>query len=168
LGLKWEDVDLEGGKLSVRRTLSETKERGHIFEPPKNGKGRNVKLSARAIGALKRHKAAQNVERLQVGTLWQDNGLVFPSQRGTTMSAKNLTARSFKPLLERVGLPRSVRLHDLRHTCATILLKAGQHPKFVQELLGHANISITLDTYSHVLPGMGDGLADAMDDALGS
>jgi integrase len=84
------------------------------------------------------------------------------------MSAKNLTARSFKPLLDRAGLPRSVRLHDLRHTCATILLKAGQHPKFVQELLGHANISITLDTYSHVLPGMGDGLADAMDDALGS
>lgn len=60
-----------------------------------------------------------------------------------------------------------MRLHDLRHTCATILLKMGQHPKFVQELLGHANISITLDTYSHVLPGMGDGLAEAMDDALG-
>jgi len=82
------------------------------------------------------------------------------------MSAKNLTARSFKPLLERAGLPRSVRLHDLRHTCATLLLKAGQHPTFVQELLGHLNISITLDTYSHVLPGMGDELADAMDNAL--
>ena len=168
LGLKWEDVDLEGGKLSVRRTLSETKERGHIFEPPKNGKGRNVKLSKRAVAALRRHKVAQNAERLRVGTLWQDSGLVFPSQRGTTMSAKNLTARSFKPLLQHASIPRSVRLHDLRHTCATILLKAGQHPKFVQELLGHANISITLDTYSHVLPGMSDGLADAMDDALGS
>ncbi len=60
-----------------------------------------------------------------------------------------------------------MRLHDLCHTCATILLKAGQHPKFVQGLLGHANISITLDTYSHVLPGMGDRLADAMDEALG-
>ncbi len=83
------------------------------------------------------------------------------------MNAKNLTARHFKPILERAGLPRSVRLHDLRHTCATILLKIRQHPKFVQELLGHANISITLDTYSHVLPGMGDRLADAMDEALG-
>ena len=62
------------------------------------------------------------------------------------MSARNLTARSFKPILERAGLPRSVRLHDLRHTCATILLKAGKHPKFVQELLGHATISQTLDT----------------------
>ena len=83
------------------------------------------------------------------------------------MSARNLTARSFKPILERAGLPRSVRLHDLRHTCATILLKAGQHPKFVQELLGHVTISQTLDTYTHVLPGMGDRLADAMDNALG-
>ena len=61
-----------------------------------------------------------------------------------------------------------VRFHDLRHTCATLLFKAGQHPKTVQELLGHSSISITLDTYSHVLPGMGDGPADAMDDALGS
>jgi integrase len=61
----------------------------------------------------------------------------------------------------------NIRLHDLRHTCATTLLKLGQHPKFVQELLGHATISQTLDTYSHVLPGMGDGLADATDDALG-
>jgi site-specific recombinase XerD len=82
------------------------------------------------------------------------------------MNARNLTARSFKPILERAELPRSVRLHDLRHTCATVLLKRGQHPKFVQELLGHATISQTLDTYSHVLPGMGDELADAMDDAL--
>lgn len=83
------------------------------------------------------------------------------------MRAKNFTARYFKPILERAGLPHSVRLHALRHTCATILLKLGQHPKFVQELLGHANISITLDTYSHVLPDMSDGLANAMDEALG-
>jgi integrase len=77
------------------------------------------------------------------------------------MNARNLTARSFKPILERARLP-SIRLHDLRHTCATTLLMLGQHPKFVQELLGHATISQTLDTYSHVLPGMGNGLADAM------
>ncbi len=74
--------------------------------------------------------------------------------------------RHFLPPLERAGPPR-VRLHDLRHTCATILLRMGQHPKYVQELLGHANISITLDVYSHVLPEMGHGLADAMDGALG-
>ncbi len=81
------------------------------------------------------------------------------------MSASNAVNRHFKPLLKRAGLP-SIRLHDLRHTCATLLLCEGVHPKLVQELLGHANISITLDTYSHVLPGMGDQTATAMESAL--
>ena len=167
LGLKWEDVDLEAGTPQVRRTLSESRERGHIFEPPKNGKGRNVKLTARAKAALKAHRKRQLEERLHKGSgLWENHGLIFPNQLGKTMNARNLTARSFKPILKRAGLPEAVRVHDLRHTCATILLKLGQHPKFVQDLLRHANIGITLDTYSHVLPGMGDGLADAMDDAL--
>ncbi len=74
-------------------------------------------------------------------------------------------ARSFKPLLKRAKLP-DIRLHDLRHTCATLLLSKGMHPKFVQELLGHATISITLDTYSHVLPNMGDQTATMMEAAL--
>jgi integrase len=77
-------------------------------------------------------------------------------------AAKNLTARSFKPLLKRSGLP-NIRLHDLRHTCATLMLCEGVHIKLVQELLGHATVSITLDTYSHLLPGMGDETACAMD-----
>ncbi len=166
LGLKWEDIDLEAGTLEVRRTLSESRERGHIFESPKSGKGRNVKLTVKVKAALKAHRKRQLEERMRMASLWEDHGLVFPNQVGKTMNARNLAARSFKPLLKRAGLPETVRVHDLRHTCATILLKVGQHPKFVQELLGHANISITLDTYSHVLPGMGDGLADAMDEAL--
>ena len=164
LGLRWDDVDLEVGTLAVRRTLSETKI-GHIFEPPKNGKGRNVRFTGSAVEALKRHRATQNEYRIRVGSLWQDQGLVFPSHKGTTMYAKNLTARSFKPLLQRAGLP-NIRLHDLRHTCATLLLAKGVHPKFVQELLGHATISITLDTYSHVLPGMGNQTVAAMEEAL--
>jgi integrase len=164
LGLKWGDVDLSAGSLAVRRTLSETRT-GHKFELPKNSKGRSGKLSQGAIEALKSHRARQNEERLKTGTMWQDNDLVFPTTIGTTMSGTNLTGRHFKPLLKRAGLP-AFRLHDLRHTCATILLMAGKHPKFVQELLGHASISITLDTYSHVIEGMDGGLADAMDDAL--
>jgi integrase len=126
-----------------------------------------VKLTAGAVEALKRHCKLQLKERIRLAGLWEDHGLVFPNRVGKSKNATALTARSFKPILKRAGLPRSVRLHDLRHTCATILLKMGQHPKFVQELLRHANIGITLDTYSHVLPGMGDGLADAMDEALG-
>jgi integrase len=72
---------------------------------------------------------------------------------------------SFKPLLKRAGLP-DIRFHDLRHTCATLLLSRGHHPKLVQELLGHASVALTLDRYSHVLPGMGDQTAAAMEAAL--
>jgi integrase len=99
-----------------------------------------------------------------MGTLWQDNSLVLPTITGTTMSATNLLGRHFKPLLKRAGLP-PIRLHDLGHTCATILRMAGKHPKYVQELLGHASISIALDTYSHAIEGMDGRLADAMDEA---
>jgi integrase len=164
LGLRWEDVDLAAGTLSVRRTLSQARI-GHMFEAPKNGNGRNVRLTSGAVEALKRHRAGQNGEQIRMGSLWQDHGLVFPSQQGTTMNASNLTARSFKSLLKRAGLP-DIRLHDLRHTCATLLLSEGVHSKFVQELLGHANISITLDTYSHVLPSMGDQTVAAMERVL--
>ena len=165
LRLKWQDVDLEARTLSVRRTLSEARS-GRFFESPKNGKGRSINLTTRATDALKRHKGAQNEERLRLGTLWRDNDLVFPSRIGTPMNARNLTARSFKPLLERAGLPKTVRLHDLRHTCATLLLGKGVHPKIVQELLGHATIAITLDTYSHVLPNIQGEAVSAMESAL--
>jgi integrase len=166
LGLRWDDVDFSGdtATLQVRRTLSETRT-GHKFEKPKNGKGRSLKCSQKATEALRSHRTRQNEERLRLGSLWQDNGLVFPTTTGTTMSCTNLLGRHFKPLLKSADLP-AIRLHDLRHTCATILLMAGKHPKYVQELLGHANISITLDTYSHVIEGMDGGLADAMDEAL--
>jgi integrase len=164
-GLKWEDVDLEAGTLQVRRTLSEPKG-GYIFEAPKSGKGRFVRCSQRAVEALRSHRARQNEEeRLRVGPLWQDNGLVFPSGVGTPLLGGNLN-RAFKDLLNRAGLPE-IRFHDLRHTCATLLLRQGVNPKFVQELLGHADISLTLNVYSHVLPDMGDAAAGAMDAALG-
>jgi integrase len=164
LGLKWGDVDLEARTLAVRRTLSETRT-GHKFEQPKNGKGRSVKLSQRAIESLRSHRTRQNEKRLAAGSLWQDHRLVFPTTVGNTMSATNLLSRHFKPLLKRAELP-AIRLHDLRHTCASILLMAGKHPKYVQELLGHASIAITLDIYSHVIEGMDGGLADAMDEVL--
>ena len=97
--------------------------------------------------------------------LWEDNGLVFTTSVGTPLGRQELITRSFKPLLSKADLP-DIRFHDMRRTCATLLLGKGVHAKFVQELLGHATISITLDTYSHVLPGMGDAAAGAMDEAL--
>ncbi len=149
----------------MRRPLSEARS-GRFFEAPKNGKGRSIQLTRQAVGALRIQRKRHNVERLRLGTLWEDNGLVFPAQVGTPMNAKNLTARSFKPLLERAGLPRTVRVHDLRHTCATLLLGKGVHPEIVQELLGHATIAITLDTYSHMLPNMQGEAVSAMESAL--
>lgn len=165
LGLRWEDLDLSAGKLAVRRSL-DYGGKEPAFNPPKNGKGRAVKLTRRAVEAFKRHRVTQNEERLRLGALWGDHGLIFTGHAGGPMRASTLSNGPHLRLLKRAGLPERTRFHDLRHTCATLLLKKGVHPKLVQELLGHATISITLDTYSHVLPGMGDQAADAMDDAL--
>jgi integrase len=115
---------------------------------------------------LRKHRRVQLEERMRLGELFVDQGLVFTSRVGTPISRQYLITRSFKSLLKRAELP-DIRFHDWRHTCATLLLSKGVHAKFVQELLGHATISITLDTYSHVLPGMGDAAAGAMDEALG-
>ena len=101
----------------------------------------------------------------RAGSRWRENGLVFASEIGTLLNRHNLTQRSFRPLLAKAKLPQ-IRFHDLRHTSTTILLSKGVHAKFVQEMLGHATIAITLYTYSHVLPGMSDSLANAMDEAL--
>jgi integrase len=112
------------------------------------------------------HLKRQLEERLAASSLWQDHGLEFPSSVGTPLYARNLQ-RHFKTLLKRADLPETTRFHDLRHTCATLLLRQGVHAKYVQDLLGHADIALTLNIYSHVLPDMGDAAAGAMDKALG-
>jgi integrase len=128
-GLRWEDVDLEAGTLQIRRTLSEPKG-GYIFEAPKSGKGRNIRLTRKATAALREHRRRQLEERMQKAGLWREQGLVFPSAVGTPLSGGNLN-RAFKATLQRAGLPKSTRFHDLRHTCATLLLRQGVNPKFV-------------------------------------
>ena len=158
-------MDLEAEILRVRRTLSEART-GRIFEAPKSGKGRQVRLARKAAEAFRAHRRVQLEERRKLAGLWQDQGLVFTSQVGTSLSAQNLRGH-FKSLLERAGLPKSLWFHDLRQTCATLLLRQGVNPKFVQELLEHADVSLTLNVYSHVLPDMGDAAARAMDEALG-
>jgi integrase len=163
-GLKWEDFDLAAGRLSVRRTLT-TPKGGRRLGPPKRSKSRrSVKLTARAVEALTAHRERQLKEREKLAELWQDHGFVFTTQVGTPLNRHNYFRRCFKPMLEKAGLPHTVRFHDLRHTCATLLLSKNVNPKVVQELLGHANISQTMDTYSHVLPDMQERAASAMDD----
>ncbi len=149
LGLRWEDVDLQTGTLQVRRTVFN----GRI-EPPKTLKGkRSIRLTQTSITALRKHPRASE---------W-----IFSTKVGTPMSVHNLHNRSWKPLLKKTALPLDTRFHDLRHTAATLLLSRGVHPKIVQELLGHSSISITLDTYSHVLPNMQEKAVEAMEDIFG-
>ncbi len=164
LALRWTDVDLEQGVIRVSRTLSRAKS-GPRFTTPKNGKGRSLTLTKQAVEALRSHRKAQNEVRLRLGTLWEDNGLVFASETGKPLTRDFVDRRSFKPLLKRSGLPE-MKLHDLRHTCATLLLSRGVHPKYVQELLGHASIVMTLNRYSHWISSMGDQTARAMEAAL--
>lgn len=151
----------------MRRTLIRGEDgRGFVLgSSTKSGKGRRVRLSQRAVAALKDHRKRQLEERMRLAGIWSDQDLVFPNETGSIFSPSNLRQRSFMPLLRKTGLPH-IRFHDLRHTCATLLLTTGVHPKFVQELLGHSSIAITLDTYSHFLPGMGDQTARAMEDML--
>ena len=165
-GLRWEDVDLEAGKLSVRQTLT-TPKGGRRLGPPKRSKSRrSVKLTAGAVKALRDHRERQLNEREKLAELWQDHDFVFTTQVGTPLNRHNFFRRCYKPLLEEAGLPRSIRFHDLRHTCATLLLSKNVNPKIVQELLGHANISQTMDTYSHILPDMQERAVSAMDDIV--
>jgi integrase len=167
LALKWADVDLDLATVRVRRTLTRGEDgRGYVVgAATKSGKGRHVRLTPSAVEALKRHRARQAKEKLKVGGLYRDQDLVFAGEGGNPINPSNLRNRSFKPLLERAGLPR-ITFHDLRHTCASLLFQRNVHPKLVQELLGHASVAITLDTYSHMLPGMGSEAADAIESAL--
>jgi integrase len=167
LALKWADVGLERGVLRVRRTLSRT-DKTYALEEPKTKKSRRtIRLTAGAVEALKAHLSRQLDEMEGMGSLYQSGELVFATTTGTIIDPSNLRNRSFKPLLERAGL-RPIRFHDLRHTCATLLLSRNVNPKIVSEMLGHANIAITLDTYSHVLPDMQQKATQAIEEALRS
>jgi integrase len=154
LGLQWKDVDLQARTLRVRRTVF-----NGVASPPKTAAGnRTIRLTGLAVAALKEHRMCEAKQRISE---W-----VFPSRRGTPLSVQNVYSQSWKPLLKRAGLPASTRMHDLRHTCATLLLSRGVPVKVVSEMLGHASVTITLDTCSHVLPNMQEAAAKAMEDAL--
>jgi len=159
MGLKWSDVDLDAGLLQVKRSLSLTKD-GPVMVPPKTAKGsRRVALTVVAVDALRKHRSQQDSQR---GAWARDHGLIFPNDAGEPRRSRNVINTCFERVKRRGNLP-DIRFHDLRHTCAALLLTKGVHPKIVQEMLGHSSISITLDTYSHVLPNMQDEAVRAMD-----
>jgi integrase len=124
-----------------------------------------MRFSRAVLEALRSHLERQLREIDQVGDLWRENGLIFASESGEPLDRRYLTMHRFKPLLKRTGLPQ-IRFHDLRDTCATLLLTKNVNPKVVSEMLGHASIAITLDTYSHVLPNMQESAAAVMEEVL--
>ncbi len=153
LALRWQDVDWTYGRASVRQTLVRVKGQTLFREPKSPRSRRTITLPAVVLEALRTVNADQGDIRSLLGTEYADHSLVFCQPNGKPLHAHNLVQRDFRRVAKRAGLPR-IRFHDLRHTHATLLLREGVHPKVVQERLGHSQISTTLDTYSHVLPGM--------------
>lgn len=198
LGLHWRDVDLASGSISIRRTLTWTRE-GWSLNEPKTARGnRTIPIPATTAGMVREWQATQATERMAAGTAWQGSanprdGFVFTAPLGGPIERRNVVNRGFKPILtqyrqaqeqarvqadagistERIAndlgqplpvirrwidadglVPARLRMYDLRHTCATLMLLAGVNPKVVSERLGHASVVLTLDTYSHVLPNM--------------
>ena len=127
---------------------------------------RTAKLSPTALETLQKPSGAPVRREIdQAGDLWRENGLISPPNQESPQNRHYITTHRFKPLLKRAGLPQ-IRFHDLRHTCATLLLIKNINPKVVSEMLGHATIAITLETYSHVLPTMQSEAAQAIEEAL--
>jgi integrase len=167
LGLKWADVDLDAGKLSVRRSLKVTAD-GLGFGPPKNkASRRSVPLNKTAVVALKAHRKHQNEERISASR-WHDPDLVFPNRVGNPMDHNNLYYREYKPLLDRSGLrDQSFTFHSLRHTFASVLCNRDVNVKKIQSLMGHSSITQTMDTYSHLMQDIGGDVVGGLDKAFG-
>jgi integrase len=161
LALQWKDIDFDRGTLSVRRGLHRVPGEGLVFTEPKTDRSRRtIAVPAPLIEALRKQRVAQNEERLVAGTEWDDWDLVFAQPNGRPLD-KHSDYEAWIKLLNRAKV-RHIRLHDGRHTAATLLLTAGVHPRVVMELLGHSQMRTTTDIYSHVMPALAQEAADRM------
>jgi integrase len=165
LGLKWADLDWEKGELQVRRQLTKKKGGGFELTAPKTRAGiRRINLGKNTLEVLQEHRQEQFLEMQSTGAYWQDQDMVFTSKVGTPMDRSNLRW-FFKKLLKDAGLP-NIRFHDLRHTAASLMLNNGIPLIVVSRRLGHAQPSITLDVYGHLIPGKQQEAASLMDELL--
>jgi integrase len=165
LGLRWRDLDLDGGSLHVQQTVQSLPGRGVFFRQPKSAKSRRaVALSPDTASLLREHHRRQAEERLRAGSAYEDQDLVFATAIGRPIDPSNLR-RAWRGIVKRAAIGH-LRFHDLRHTHASMMLKQGVHLKVVSERLGHASIAITADTYSHVLPGLQAAAAAQFDGLL--
>ncbi len=165
LALRWQDVDLLLGQIYVSRSLHQLMDGSFVFRQPKTAKGRRtVALPPSAILVLNEHREKQKLDRAMLGIPLTGDDLVFSQFDGKPLRPNTIT-RAWTILAARCGV-KVIRLHDARHTHASLMLKQGIHPKIVQERLGHATIAITLDTYSHVAPGLQEAAAKRFDEAF--
>lgn len=165
LGLKWADVDLVLCQISVCRSLHHLKDGSYVFTEPKSAKSRRtIALPPSATLLLKGHQEKQELDRAMLRMFWTNDDLVFGTLEGKPWRPNTIT-RAWETMAARAGV-KVIRLHDARHTHASIMLKQGIHPKIVQERLGHASIQMTLDTYSHVAPGLQEAAALRFDEVV--
>ncbi|MCP3934207.1 MAG: site-specific integrase [Actinomycetia bacterium] len=165
LGLRWRDLDLDSGDLRITQTIVTISYTPQFDTPKTKRSRRSIYLDHTTVDELRRHRLRQKEERLALGEAWMNDGdLVFTDELGRPLHPDKVT-RAFRAHVREADL-RSIRLHDLRHTYATLALKAGVHPKVVSDRLGHATTGITLDLYSHVTPGIGREAADLVADRI--
>lgn len=161
LALRWPDVDLDGKRLRVTATMTRN---GKLAEPKSERALRTIMLSDTLVAALREHRRAQLETKMTKGHDWNADGFVFANSQGVPWY-QGTVRDAFKAALRRANLP-PIRLHDLRHTCATLLLANGTHAKAVQEILGHSSIAMTLDLYAHMVPATHEAAAASMDRLL--
>jgi integrase len=165
LALAWPDFDADTGSLAISRARVRAAGGGWTEGPPKTRAGRRrVALDPGTVDALRSHRVRQLEERLAAGPAWHYSGLIFTRPDGLPLDPDGVTG-TFERLAVRAGLPR-IRLHDLRHGVASIMLAAGANPKVVQERLGHSSIAVTMDLYSHIAPGIQEDAAAALGRAI--
>jgi len=163
LGLRWCDVDLEKGILNIRHSMERVKGEGPRLAEPKSERAKRLlRIPQVCLMAMLNHRVIQAKERDWAGSKWQDGDFVFTTGLGTPMHPDDVS-RLFPTVLKAAKLPK-VRFHDLRHSCATLLLSLGVHAKLVQETLGHSSYQLTMDTYSHMIPALRNEVADRMDE----
>jgi integrase len=150
-GLRWEDIDFEQHTLRVTGSLQRQNRKLERSAPKTAASLRTIALPPVLLRVMRQHAERQARERAERGDGWQDCGLVFVAEHGTPLEPRNLV-RHFKTMLKKAGLPETIRFHDLRHSCATLLIAQGVHPRVIMEILGHSQISTTMNTYAHVLP----------------
>ena len=164
LALRWTDIDMEAGNVTVRAGLQRQGGKLVLVEPKTPRSRRTIAAPPIVVAALRSHRSRQLQDRLAAGSEWQDLDFVFCTQAGGPLDSRNVT-RDFQRALTKAGLPH-MRFHDLRHSCASLLLAQGVHPRVVMETLGHSQIALTMNTYSHVIPALQREAADRMQAAL--